>query len=430
MPPFYVTTPIYYVNDVPHIGHAYTTIAGDVARPLAPAAGRRRLLPHRHRRARPQDPAGRRGARAHPAGVGRPHQRALPRGLGQLLDITNDDFIRTTEPRHHAAVQEFLQRVYDNGDIELGTYEGLYCVACEAYYTEDELVDGNCARSTARPVERVTEENYFFKLSALRGPPARRTTRRIPRRCSPRRKRNEVLGFIKQGLRDFSISRTSITWGIPLPWDPKPRHLRLVRRAHQLLHRRRATAPTASGSTRCWPADYHLIGKDILRFHAVYWPAMLMAAGDRAAAARVRARLAAGRRREDEQDAASTRSRPPISSPTFGVDGFRYHFLARPALRPRRRLQLRGDGRPLQRRPRQQLRQPRQPRAEHGRQLLRRRRRPTRATTVRSSSRRRPRSTGCQPRMDASSTSRAGSARCGTSSATPTPTSRTGPRGR
>ena len=163
--PFYVTTPIYYVNDVPHIGHAYTTVAADVL------ARWRRLWgddvvfltgtdEHGLKVQRAAEAHGR-----HPAGVGRPDERARSARRGTLLDITNTDFIRTTEPRHHEAVAgSSSSAVYDNGDIELGTYEGLYCVACEAYYTEDELVDGNCPIH-GDPVERVTEENYFFQLS-------------------------------------------------------------------------------------------------------------------------------------------------------------------------------------------------------------------------------------------------------------------------
>ena len=134
-------------------------------------------------------------------------------------------------------MQAFLQAVYDNGYIVLDTYEGLYCVACEAYYTEDELVDGLCPIHH-RPVELVSEENYFFQLSRFEQPLLDYYAAH-PEAMQPDGKRNEVLGFIKSGLRDFSMSRTSISWGIPLPWDPDARHLRLVRRAHQLLHRGR-----------------------------------------------------------------------------------------------------------------------------------------------------------------------------------------------
>ena len=162
-----------------------------------------------------------------------------------LLDISNDDFIRTTEPRHHRAVQELLQDVYDNGYIRLGTYEGLYCVACEAYYTEDELLPpspgsdapGNCPIHD-RPVELFKEDNYFFELSRFTQP-LLDWYEQHPDFVRPESKRNEALGFIRQGLEDFSISRTSISWGVPDPVGPGPRHLRLVRRAHQLRDRGR-----------------------------------------------------------------------------------------------------------------------------------------------------------------------------------------------
>src|SRR6201999_321587 len=138
------------------------------------------------------------------------------------LDIAYDDFIRTTEPRHYAAVQQFLQAVYDAGDIELGIYEGLYCVSCEAYYTEDELLGDqhDLCPIHLRPVERVTEENYFFKLSRYEDKLLAYYAEH-PEAVQPEYRLNEVLGFIRQGLRDFSMSRTSISWGVPLPWDPK-----------------------------------------------------------------------------------------------------------------------------------------------------------------------------------------------------------------
>ena len=275
MPPFSVTTPIYYVNDVPHIGHAYTTIAGDVL------ARWRRLWGDEVFFLTGTDEHGLKMAQAAEAQGLTPKDWADRtserfREAWKELRISNDDFIRTTEPRHYAAVQEMLQKVYDNGDIELSTYEGLYCVACEAYYTEDELVDGNCPIH-GRPVTRMQEENYFFKLS--------RYEQRLlehyeahPDAVQPETRRNEVLGFIRQGLQDFSISRTSISWGIPIPWNPK--HVAYVWFDALINY---CTA-MGYGSDRerfdhFWPVDYHLVGKDILRFHAVYWPAILLSAG-------------------------------------------------------------------------------------------------------------------------------------------------------
>jgi len=273
--PFYVTTPIYYVNDVPHIGHAYTTVAADVLT--------------RWRRLFGDDVFLLTGTDEHGLKVQRAAEARgiTPQALVDEtarsfkdawdgLDIAYDDFIRTTEPRHHRAVQQFLQVVYDAGDIELGTYEGLYCVSCEAYYTEDELIDGNCPIH-GRPVEHVTEENYFFKLSRYEDRLLAYYAEH-PEAVQPDYRLNEVLGFIRQGLRDFSMSRTSITWGVPLPWDPK--HVTYV--WFDALFNYCTAVGYGEDPQRFehyWPVDYHLVGKDILRFHAVYWPAMLKSAG-------------------------------------------------------------------------------------------------------------------------------------------------------
>src|SRR5437016_10304452 len=205
--PFYVTTPIYYVNDAPHIGHAYTTVAADVL------ARWRRLHGDDVMFLTGTDEHGLKVQQAAEANGVTPREwadRTSERfcDAWKLLDISYDDFIRTTEPRHYQAVQQFLQVVYDNGFIELGTYEGLYCVACEAYYTEDELVDGNCPIH-GRPVERMREENYFFKLSRYQDRLLAHYEAH-PEAVQPETRRNEVLGFIRQGLQDFSVSRTSI----------------------------------------------------------------------------------------------------------------------------------------------------------------------------------------------------------------------------
>ena len=212
--PFYVTTPIYYVNDVPHIGHAYTTVAADTL------ARYRRLLGDDVVFLTGTDEHGLKVQQAAEAHGVTPQEWADGtsvrfRECWDLLDITNTDFIRTTEPRHRIAVQEFLQRVYDNGHIELDVYEGLYCVPCEAYYTEDELLDGNCPEH-GRPVERVREENYFFRLS--------RFEQQLldffaahPDAVQPESRRNEVLGFIKQGLRDFVAAIVDFAGSVGAP---------------------------------------------------------------------------------------------------------------------------------------------------------------------------------------------------------------------
>ena len=320
--PFYVTTPIYYPNDVPHIGHAYTTIVGDALTRWHRLCGDDVMF------LTGTDEHGTKIQRA-AEDQGLTPQELIDRTSPKFaeawkqLDITNDDFIRTSEARHHEAVTEFLQAVYDHGDIELGTYEGLYCVACEAYYAEDELVDGNCPIH-GRPVELVTEENYFFKLS--------RYEQRLldhyaahPDAVRPEARRNEVLGFIRQGLRDFSMSRTSITWGVPLPWDPK--HVAYVW-FDALFNYCTAVGYGTDPARfeRYWPVDYHLIGKDILRFHAVYWPAMLMAAD----IAPPKCVYAHGWLLVGGEKMAKTKLNqiyPGDLVAELGVDAVRYHFL-------------------------------------------------------------------------------------------------------
>jgi methionyl-tRNA synthetase len=249
---------------------------------------------------------------------------ALFRAAWDDLDITYDDFIRTTELRHRRAVQEFLQRVYDSGDIELDSYEGLYCVGCELYYKADELDEGLRCPIHGTVVEHVIEENYFFRLSRYEDRLLAHYTEH-PEAVQPAGKRNEVLGLIKQGLLDFSISRTSISWGIPLPWDPA--HVAYVWFDALINYCTAVGYPDdRERFDRYWPADYHLIGKDILRQHAVYWPAMLMAAGE----APPQTVFAHGYLLVGGEKMSKTRLNqiaPADLIADFGVDGFRYHFL-------------------------------------------------------------------------------------------------------
>jgi methionyl-tRNA synthetase len=319
---FYVTTPIYYANDAPHIGHAYTTVHADVL------ARWRRLHGDDVLFLTGTDEHGLKIQRAaEERGVSPQEQTdrtsARYRDAWASLDISNDDFIRTTEDRHRAAVQALLQRIYDNGFIELAKYEGLYCVACEAYYTEDELVDGLCPIHH-RPVERVSEDNYFFQLSRFEQPLLEYYAAH-PERVQPDGKRNEVLGFIRQGLRDFSMSRTAITWGIPLPWDPA--HVTYVWFEALMNYVTAAGFGTDPEMfARRWPVQYHLIGKEILRFHAVWWPAMLMAA-DLPLPECVFAHgwlLVGG---EKMSKTALTQIAPADLLGEFGSDGVRYHFV-------------------------------------------------------------------------------------------------------
>jgi methionyl-tRNA synthetase len=319
---FYVTTPIYYVNDAPHIGHAYSTVNADAV------ARWHRLLGDDTFFLTGTDEHGLKVQRAAEANGVSPQQWADTtverfREAWKLLDITNDDFIRTTEPRHYTAVKQLLQTVYDNGDIELGTYEGLYCVACEAYYTVDELIDGELCRIHGRPVEHVTEENYFFKLS-------RYEDRLLdwyaqhPGFVQPEGKRNEALGFIRGGLQDFSISRTSIDWGVPLPWDEK--HVTYVWFDALTNYITAVGYGEDDARFRHWWPGIHVIGKDILRFHCVYWPAMLMSAGlEPPKEVHVHGFLLVGG--EKMSKTRLNQIAPADLVDDFGVDGFRYHFL-------------------------------------------------------------------------------------------------------
>ena len=320
--PFYVTTPIYYVNDVPHIGTAYPTIAADTI------ARWRRLWGDDVVFLTGTDEHGLKVQRAAEARGVSPREwvdetSARFRDAWQALDISNDDFIRTTEPRHYEAVTRFLQVVYDNGDIELDSYEGLYCVGCELYYKDDELVDGNCPVH-GTPVERLVEENYFFRLSRYEDRLLEHYTAH-PEAIQPDGKRNEVLGLIKSGLQDFSISRTSITWGIPLPWDPS--HVSYVWFDALINYCTAVGYPNdAERFARYWPADYHIIGKDILRQHAVYWPAMLMSAGlELPKCVFAHGFLLVGG--EKMSKSKFNQIAPADLIGEFGIDGVRYHFL-------------------------------------------------------------------------------------------------------
>ena len=318
---YFVTTPIYYVNDAPHIGHAYTTVTADAL------ARWHRLIGDDVKFLTGTDEHGLKVQRAAEANSMSPQKWAdqtvvrFQDAWEQLL-ITNDDFIRTTEERHYSSVEKLLQACYDNGDIELQVYEGLYCVSCEAYYTDGELVEGLCPDHGRAP-EFVREENYFFKLSKYEQPLLDWYDSH-PDFVTPVGKRNEALGFIKQGLRDFSISRTSIDWGVPIPWDKD--HVTYV--WFDALTNYITAAGHGSDDeefARWWPGR-HIIGKDILRFHCVYWPAMLMSAGlEPPTNVSVHGFLLVGG--EKMSKTRLNQIAPNDLVEEFGVDGFRYHFL-------------------------------------------------------------------------------------------------------
>lgn len=274
--PFYVTTPIYYVNDVPHIGHTYTTVVADTV------ARYRRATGWDVRFLTGTDEHGQKIERAARAQGTEPLALAdrvvgRYRELWTALSISHDDFIRTTEARHRAGVEALIARMRDGGDLYLGTYEGWYCAGCEAFYPENQLVDGRCP-DQGHAVERLTEASYFFRLSRFQEPLLRLYDER-PGFVRPESRLNEVRAFVAAGLKDLSVSRTGVSWGIPFPgaaghvvyvWlDALTNYLSALgfgqRPEPELL--------------RYWPAQVHLVGKDILRFHAVYWPAFLMSAG-------------------------------------------------------------------------------------------------------------------------------------------------------
>ena len=273
---FYITTPIYYPSDNLHIGHAYcTTIADTVAR---------------YHRAKGEDVFFLTGSDEHGLKIQR---KAAEKGitpiqyvdaivanfkkLWKMLNISNNDFIRTSEERHHKVVQAVLQKIYDQGDIYKKNYEGLYCVPCESYWLERQLVDGKCP-DCGRPVEKMAEESYFFKLSKYQD----RILEYIethPDFIQPVSRRNEMINFIKQGLEDLCITRTTFDWGIPVPFDPK--HVVYVWFDALLNYFTAIGYGTAEEKfKKFWPANIHLVGKEIVRFHSIIWPIMLMAMGE------------------------------------------------------------------------------------------------------------------------------------------------------
>ncbi|MFN2389373.1 MAG: methionine--tRNA ligase [Actinomycetota bacterium] len=319
---FYVTTPIYYVNDVPHLGHGYTAVAADFLSRFRRMQGRPvHLLTG-------TDEHGEKIARTARANGMSPKEwtdRIVPRWkeVWAALDISYDDFIRTTEPRHEAPVQRFVQALYDRGEIYLGTYEGLYCVGCEAFKQPDELVDGKCPDHGIEP-ERVKEDNYFFRLSKYRD-------RLIelyegdPTFVMPEARRNEVLGKVRQGLDDLSISRIGLDWGIPVPWDPQ--HVIYVWvDALQNYITAAGYGSDDESFERLWPADIHLIGKDILWFHSVIWPALLFAS-DLPLPKTVYAHSWLQVGGEKMSKSKLTGISPHDLVATFGSDGYRYYFM-------------------------------------------------------------------------------------------------------
>ncbi|MFN3200360.1 MAG: methionine--tRNA ligase [Bradymonadia bacterium] len=270
---FYVTTPIYYVNDKPHIGHAYTTLACDTL------ARWHRLMGESVYFLTGTDEHGMKIERAAEKSGITPQAHADKfsqrfRDMWADFGLSHDDFIRTTEPRHQTVVQEIWRRMAAKGDIYLGGYEGWYSVGDEAYFTEDELVDGKAP--SGHTVEWVKEPSYFFKLSKY-GPQLLEYLKENPNFIRPKSRYNEILRFVEGGLRDLSISRTSFSWGVPVPDDPE--HVAYVWIDALTNYISALGGPGTEKFEQFWPSALHVIGKDILRFHTVFWPCFLMSAG-------------------------------------------------------------------------------------------------------------------------------------------------------
>jgi methionyl-tRNA synthetase len=277
---FYITTPIYYVNDKPHIGHAYTTLACDVISRFMRLDGRDVMFmtgtdEHGQKVENSAEAAGVEPL-AFCDGVSQNF-----RDLSPMLNFTNDGFIRTTEDRHTVACQAIWQAMVDSGDIYLDSYAGWYSVRDEAFYAEDELQDGANGEKLSpfgAPVGWVEEPSYFFRLSQWQDR-LLAYYEEDPNRILPQSRRNEVLSFVKSGLRDLSISRTSFKWGVPVPGDDDHIMYVWVDALTNYLTAVGYPDTEAESFKKYWPADVHMVGKDILRFHAVYWPAFLMSAG-------------------------------------------------------------------------------------------------------------------------------------------------------
>ncbi|WNQ09421.1 methionine--tRNA ligase [Paenibacillus aurantius] len=274
-PTFYITTPIYYPSDKLHIGHAYSTVAGDAMA--------------RYKRLRGYDVMYLTGTDEHGQKIqekaeekGETPQQFVDRivaGIKELwskLDISYDDFIRTTEPRHKEAVQKIFRQLLDQGDIYLGTYEGWYCTPCESFILERQLVDGKCP-DCGRPVKKVSEQNYFFRMSKY----ADRLLQYYaenPDFIQPEARKNEMINnFIKPGLEDLAVSRSTFEWGVPVPGDPKHVIYVWIDALSNYITALGYGSEDESKYEKYWPADVHLMSKEIVRFHTIYWPIMLMA---------------------------------------------------------------------------------------------------------------------------------------------------------
>ena len=287
---FYLTTPIYYVNSVPHLGHAYTTIACDI---LA-----------RYKRQQGFDVRYLTGTDEHGANIEKSaaakgvspkawtdEVSAKYRALWKILNISYDDFIRTTDAKHEEVVQAIFEKLLKSGDIYLGSYSGKYCTSCEQYYNESEILEGNLCPVHKKPLTEVNEETYFFKLSRYEKP-LLKFYEEHPEFLSPKYRANEIINFVKGGLQDLSVTRTKVKWGIPVKSNPAhtiyvwfDALINYISAAgvgtllceDKTLHEAQLKQIRAEKFEDLWPADLHMVGKEIFRFHSVIWPAVLMA---------------------------------------------------------------------------------------------------------------------------------------------------------
>lgn len=322
---FYITTPIYYVNGEPHIGTAYTTIAADCMARWNRLQGKKVMF------LTGLDEHGQKVAKTAEEHDMTPQewcdsQVSQFSDLWHDLNITNDDFIRTTQERHVKGVQDFMQILHDNGYLYKDSYEGFYCTPCETFFAEEDLIDGKCP-DCGRDVEFLKEENWFFKLSEF-GDKLLAFYDEHPDFIRPDIRMNEVRSFVESGMHDLSVSRTAFDWGIPLPFDTK--HVTYVW-VDALINYITALGYGSDEQTKLndfWPANYHFVGKDIIRFHCVIWPAMLMAAG-MPIPEHVHAHgflMAADGSKMSKSKGNALYPRDLMEQ--FGIDAYRYYFLA------------------------------------------------------------------------------------------------------